>query len=434
MSYRELFKKENTDIRERYDLAVWRIEQILTEKSVNAPFDDFFRKAAEFILYCDELILKIERDELLSAKEDEWRRMAGRLYEDVRDEKRDVSYAFRKTAERRLGDEFGALLSHLYMLIREMTPAVFECRRLPMTIRMELFIEIYNYFEQGNPARKSVSEAIYWFVSDYADLSFDFRIRELFDGRLDYCRKLLERGGAGSDLSYLFQYGFDIGESAIKRAKTIKTMPERDISEAAEACIQGLSCIKNLPDKNEKALKKRYLLSYAAGSERIVQAVISKLEAFGAEAVIARGCTLGVSGSGRGAGAFASGENFGISCEDGHRDDVMMYADGALYERYLSVAKYSLEKYSGLSGKLCGIIYVGLSQETGKDKAKEAAEKTAAEKKRESAAEDQEITSKWRHEYSSRTMAAAESYCLRLSALESEYMGTSGDGNIKILV
>ena len=44
MDYRTLFKEDNDRIRERYDLAVWRIEQILEEHSVCPPYDRFLRK------------------------------------------------------------------------------------------------------------------------------------------------------------------------------------------------------------------------------------------------------------------------------------------------------------------------------------------------------------------------------------------------------
>lgn len=445
MSYRELFIKENTDIRERYDLAVWRIEQMLTENGVKAPFDDFFRRTADFILYCDKLILKIERDELLSAKEDVWRRISKKLYEDVQDAGKNVSYAFRETAEKKLGGEFGALLSHLYMIIREMIPAVFECRRLPMTIRMELFIEIYNYFEQANPAKKSVSEAIYWFVSDYADLNFDFRIRELFDRKLDYCRKILENSGLSGDFSYLYQYGFNVGGEAIKRAEKLSMMSDRDISEAAEACILETVCHEKSEDNYRTETKKRYLLSYEAGSERLVRAVILKLEAMGAEAVTVRSCPFGVSGSDRGAGVFGLLKDSG--CDAGHADDVLMYADSALYERYLSVARYSLEKYSGLSGKLHGIINVRLKGELSIAQINAAAEKTAGDMRLkfcDNAAGTEEKTGKTEaekrtetkrtQEYVCRIRTAAENYRKRLCALEREYIGTDGDKNIEVLV
>ena len=52
-------------------------------------------------------------------------------------------------------------------------------------IRMELFSEVYAAFvyeEQENhrlPSYASIREILYWFVSDYADVAAEARVREL---------------------------------------------------------------------------------------------------------------------------------------------------------------------------------------------------------------------------------------------------------------
>ena len=48
-------------IRERYDLSMARIQEILTEETVPENYRDYFRKVTEFIIQCGE-VLKAKED------------------------------------------------------------------------------------------------------------------------------------------------------------------------------------------------------------------------------------------------------------------------------------------------------------------------------------------------------------------------------------
>ena len=43
-------------IRERYDLSMARIQEILTEETVPENYRDYFRKVTEFIIQCGEVL------------------------------------------------------------------------------------------------------------------------------------------------------------------------------------------------------------------------------------------------------------------------------------------------------------------------------------------------------------------------------------------
>ena len=79
---------------------------------------------------------------------------------------------------RALGKEYGGLLSFLYAEIRGMIVYAFEGRTEYLDILMELFIEIYNQFEEELPEEKSVKDILYWYASDYCDVFVADRIRE----------------------------------------------------------------------------------------------------------------------------------------------------------------------------------------------------------------------------------------------------------------
>ena len=53
----DMWKQENEEIRERYDLCMERVRTMRTETSVAAPFYDFFQKIAEYPTYLNLFII-----------------------------------------------------------------------------------------------------------------------------------------------------------------------------------------------------------------------------------------------------------------------------------------------------------------------------------------------------------------------------------------
>ena len=83
-----------------------------------------------------------------------------------------------------LGDGYGQLLSFLYTEIRADIVYAFEMRLMNITILNELFLEVYNLFaqawEEGKnaPLEQLIKDSLYWFVSDYCDVTLSYRIRD----------------------------------------------------------------------------------------------------------------------------------------------------------------------------------------------------------------------------------------------------------------
>ena len=67
-------------IRERYDLSMARIQEILTEETVPENYRDYFRKVTEFIIQCGE-VLKAKEDGSLDQMTLEEGRTLNKLYE-----------------------------------------------------------------------------------------------------------------------------------------------------------------------------------------------------------------------------------------------------------------------------------------------------------------------------------------------------------------
>ena len=178
--------EEDKMIRERYDLTIGRIASIPGEHTAPEPFDDFFEKTASFLFMLHQTDVKRERSL------EEWQTLNRQLYADILPENYEESYANPAYAVERLGEVHGRILSFLYTELRGIIVYKFENRLENITILHELFIEIYNCFEEEVlPTYREIQQIIYWWVSDYSDLMVSRRIREAVDPSLDFAVKIL---------------------------------------------------------------------------------------------------------------------------------------------------------------------------------------------------------------------------------------------------
>lgn len=360
MSYRELFKNENNQIRERYDLAVERIALIENEQSVSDIFSDYFKSVAGFILAVDDVSLRLERDELVDADEDILKDINESLYRDILPEHYEKSYANTVYAETVLGKDYGKLLSVLYAEVRGMITYAYECRRYEMTICMELFLEIYNYFIwEAYPQMKQIRQAIYWYISDYSDVTLTYRLREVTDASLD-CRTRIVMCSDLSDDRYLYQYGMYISENERQRAEMMRLKSEAEIQKNAADIVDTYVCQlqemwKNISDK------KTVNIQYAIGHERLVKAVITNLKAYGFESLICAQPVQLIMRNGS-HGGVAESEVLHLFSAD-HRYDEMLFMDKALVERKLSVLKVACEQMKAKIQIYAGALWINCYDE-----------------------------------------------------------------------
>lgn len=166
--------REDEQIRERYNLTLERIRMIPTEESVMPVYRDYFQKTAEFILELDAILnhTSFKRMEDFSLEEEY-----------------DRSYANPGFAVQTMGEEAGTYLSLLYAEIRRGLADAYQNKVAYLTIRNELFVEIYNYFEEENePNIKELRSILYWYVSDYYEVFVADRIQELLLVKGTLCR------------------------------------------------------------------------------------------------------------------------------------------------------------------------------------------------------------------------------------------------------
>ena len=148
------------------------------------------------------------------------------LYRDILPEHYETSYANPTFACEQFGSKYGKVLAFLYTEIRSLIPCAFEYRLMPIAVTSELFIEIYNYFEEENEfTYKDVKRAIYYFAHDYSEDYIEARMRETSDPTYTFAYDIIMNSDL-DDLRYLYQYGDYITENEREIAKFLKSFPE----------------------------------------------------------------------------------------------------------------------------------------------------------------------------------------------------------------
>ena len=206
---------------ERYELSIERIEQCLTEATVEEPYLSYFRQVASFMLLVNRVYESVRTGEYARLPLAQLQKINHELYEDILPDRYDTSYANPTYAAQQLG-EYGTELSFLYTELRGTIPDAFEQQVEFMTIYQELFIEIYNMFEAGYdevlsvPKPENVRNALYWFVSDNCDICVMRRVKEqLVPSPTDLATQIIQKSDL-SDLRYLYQFGEYVSENEIE--------------------------------------------------------------------------------------------------------------------------------------------------------------------------------------------------------------------------
>ncbi len=352
MVYTDLFKESNEAIKERYELALERIALMEQEESVREPFRDYFRRTAALILMVKQVAAMTleERISKLSLKEQESLNHA--LYEDIVGDNYHFSYANPSYACEKFGDKFGKLLSFLATELRSIIIYAYEARLYEITIYLELFIEVYNYFEEEDEyTYKDVKRAVYDFMSDYCEVLVENRVRDLVDPELTFARDIIMESDL-SDLRYLYHYGEYITDNELKTAEFLNSLPEDQLQAMADTYTEGyrLGFIANRLDLSKKAYVN---IRYQIGYERMVRFAITNFKKMGLEPTIYRAAYNAVNKQQHlKIGYHATSPNKQYDYD--HRFDIGLFFDKAFKERKVASLKKAFEKYKKVAGLYAG--------------------------------------------------------------------------------
>ena len=336
----------------RYELAIERIENIKGENTVSEKYRDYFRTLADFALLVDKLKEKIENGEYYKFSIEELECWNTHLYDDVLGEHYKTSYANPAFATEKFGIEYGRLLSFLYTELRGVIPYAFEKKTEYLDILFELFIEVYNQFEEENePEYEHVRQTIYWYASDYCDVFLADRIKEQIDPEDNFAVDLIMNSDF-NDVRYLYYYGEYVSENEKRTAMHLNELPLETIQKMADVYTEGyrigfVNTGKNLSKKETVNIR------YTLGFERVIRIAIENFRKMGLKPTIYRaGVSVLTKRQHLKIGYYGGIAN--KQYEYDHKDDQALILDRQFMERKLEVMRTTYEQYKDLARRHAG--------------------------------------------------------------------------------
>lgn len=331
---------ENQVMEERYALSMGRLLELQDEERVREPYRTYFKKTAQFIGICGEVLEAALEGGLSSWSGDKLRTINKRLYEDILEEHYKESYANPAFAARELGRELGRLLSFLYTEIRGDIVYAFEGRMAEFVRLNEAFLEIYSLFGDGTPEEKSVQDVLYWYASDYCGDMLTARLRETLDPSADFAKRIIMESDL-SDLSYLYRFGEYVSPNEEGLAAFLNGLPKETVKQMAdtftEGFVRGFAVMRR-----DLSKKKSVAIRFPLGMERMVREAVRNFEACGLSVLIPRAAADSVNRNPMGKAGYSSTPP-NRQYEYDHRYDSAVFLDKAFCDRKLAALKTAYE-------------------------------------------------------------------------------------------
>ena len=352
MSREEMLEQRNEACRERHVLAVDRLRSIVAEETVPEKYLSYFQDVTIFLLELENVRRKIADGswERYSLKQKQ--SLNEILYSALLEEHYKKNYANPAYAAEKLGLEMGRLLSLLCAEMRSGIPYVFENRLDYLTILYELFIEVYNCFENTEePEPKEIRDILYWYASDYCDVFLADRIEEQINPECSFAADIIEHADLDTD-DYLYSFGEYITENELGTAHYLRTLPEETLRKMADVYTEGFR-IGFINTGKDLSIKSTVNIRYTLGFEKVVRFAIENFRKMGLEPVIYRAASSVVTKREQ----YKIGYHGAIAnqqYEYDHRQDQALFLDKRYIERRLEVAKTVYEKNKELAAGFAG--------------------------------------------------------------------------------
>lgn len=343
--------KQEDLVLERYGLALARIKEIPDESICGETYRDYFMKMAEFVLLMDRTYELVESGELRRMSMEALQEHNHALYADILPSHYGESYANPEYAVNRLGESIGKCLSFLDTELRAMIPAAYEQKRLFMTVRAELLLEVYQLFvcaaqEQREPDAEQLRQILYWYVSDYYEAEFEEKSLTLLDADRDFARRIIMESDL-TDLRYLYYFGEYVTENELKTAAHLHEMPADKIKLMADTYTEGYRIGFEVTNK-DISIKETVAIRYFLGFERVIRQAVQNFDRIGLQSTFCRaGSNIFQGRSVNKNGYYGANPNKQYDYD--HREDMALFLDGALAERKIEAVQNVFERHKELA-------------------------------------------------------------------------------------
>lgn len=326
-------------IEERYQIAIDRIREIKTEELVEKQYIRYFQTVSEFILKLDFVSGEIRQKRFDSYTLEQLEKLNKELYQEIYRENYDSSFANPAYAVKCLGEEYGRILCYLYKKIRDLTGSIYRDEMEIVTLRMELFIEVYNMFEDEDELRyDNLKDILYSFEKDNTEIFMEYSVDYAVNPDNQFAVDIVTKSNL-SDERYLYQYGEHVGANEIKMAKYLNSLDQEKIDLLAHVYTDGYRRGFENAGK-DLSVKETVDIRYNLGFERIVKSAIADFEKMGLKPVIYPG----------GYQTTMPNKQYWFD----HKFDEALYLDKAFVKRKLEVARQAYEERKDIAGKMAG--------------------------------------------------------------------------------
>ena len=327
-------------IEERYELVAERVEEISKEALVPELYKGYFTEAAVYLKKTMELCQMAKDGTLQQRSLETCKADQEQLYHHMLPAYYEESYANPAYAVAIFGEKEGELLSFLRAELDVAITYAFEGKLAELTLLLELFVQVYNCFEEEDV--QEAKQTIYWYFHDYSEVFVENQIREMIDPVDSLYKNIIMKADL-SELSYLYQYGFYIGKNELGIAEFLNQLSEEEIQSMADTYTEGYRIGFEITGKDIKK-KKTVQIHYQIGFERMIRAAIQNFEKIGLQATINREPSSSFNnrgGSKRGAYATSVNRQYDFD----HKEDKAFYFDKAFVERRLEVLRTVFEQH-----------------------------------------------------------------------------------------
>lgn len=350
-------KEEKIRYQERYELAAERVRGIDRETNggectVPDQMRNYFAKVSSYLVLMMDTYEEIDTGTFYELSLEQLQQRNRELYRDILPENYDTSYANPAYAADKLGEEFGRYLCVLYGELREILVYIFEKRLFFLVTGLELFIEIYDLLEDENCEPHEVRNVIYYYVSDYADITIADRTEMMLDPKHCFARSLIETADL-KDLRYLYYFGEYIGDNEIGTALHLGEMEESRIADMAATYTEGYRKGFELY-RIDLSCKKTVNIRYRLGFERMIRAAVEQFRQMGLETTMYRAVGNLIYRNGRGIKVGYSSGGANPQYDYDHRFDEALIFGKALADRKLAQQRCAYEEYRDLAAAFAG--------------------------------------------------------------------------------
>lgn len=348
---------DNIKYEERFSLAVNRIRTIHTElwdqtiTLSDKHLNSYFIKTSYFALQLSEIYNLSKSGILRTLTETELFHLNKCLYEDIEKGRYETSYTNPAYAVKRFGQETGVYLSALYAELRSNIPSAIEERLFNLTTIFELFIEIYNLFEEPDFKPEQIKSALYYYFFDYSDITIKAGLNDMLNPEMSFIKDIIMNENL-EDLRYLYFFGEYVTENEINIAKYLNSLSQDKIDSIARTFTQGI--IKGYKVYNmDMSCKKTVNIRYPLGFERIIKSAVSQFRDSGLEPVIYRASTAITARTSMYKVGF-HGASANKQYEYDHRNDLAIIFDKGFADRQLSEYRLAYESMKDSAGEFAG--------------------------------------------------------------------------------